>query len=531
IGRVLAAVGVGVTLIGVVLLLILAAQAGLLRPEIRIVGGALLALTLVGAGAFVGRREDKRSGAIALVATGIATALFDVLAAATIYRWLPAVPALLLGAVIAGGGLWFAHRWNSQALGLMVSVPLLIFAPIVSGGVDETLIGFMLVYAAATLWLQISRDWTALFVVNTAAATIPLLAGTVLHPIPDWFLAGALALSVALAIASALLLIPSSTQKELVTLTSAAAAVPMLGSAAAFPMPLVSIVPAIGAALFTVAAFVTAKRPLAPLSTRAIWATSASVLLTFATLFALDFNAVAAGTFGVAIVVIAAASVAGDLRRALLTIGAALTAIGLLALVGDHSLEQLLIPAPHFSPHDRMTILIGVLLGLAAITLLTWAWAREFRTDRSNEEAAGAGGVIAERIWIAGSLVGLWLVTQLCIATAALATDGSVHGFRAGHTAATVIWFATAAAALLWARRLSGTTSTVATGAGLALIAAAVAKLFLFDLAALDGFLRVIAFLIAGILLLALGVAYAQRLTNRDPQQGEQPTFESADRQ
>ena len=47
IGKVLAVAGVAVTLIGVVLLLVLAAQAGILRPEIRVGAGALLAGALV----------------------------------------------------------------------------------------------------------------------------------------------------------------------------------------------------------------------------------------------------------------------------------------------------------------------------------------------------------------------------------------------------------------------------------------------------------------------------------------------------
>ena len=113
---------------------------------------------LVGAGAYIGRREAKRSGAIALVATGIAAALFDVLAATSIYHWLPRRRALL-GAAVAGVEIWFAHRWNSQALGLLVSVPLLAFAPIVADGVDATLIAFLLVHAGCAV-ASVGRDWT-----------------------------------------------------------------------------------------------------------------------------------------------------------------------------------------------------------------------------------------------------------------------------------------------------------------------------------------------------------------------------------
>ncbi len=92
VGKLLAAAGVGITLIGVVLLLVLAAQAGLLRPELRVAGGALLAVALVGVGAVLGRDARRRSGAAALVATGVATALFDVLAITAIYHWYPTTP-------------------------------------------------------------------------------------------------------------------------------------------------------------------------------------------------------------------------------------------------------------------------------------------------------------------------------------------------------------------------------------------------------------------------------------------------------
>ncbi|SEL83911.1 DUF2339 domain-containing protein [Rhodococcus maanshanensis] len=47
-------------------------------------------------------------------------------------------------------------------------------------------------------------------------------------------------------------------------------------------------------------------------------------------------------------------------------------------------------------------------------------------------------------------------------------------------------------------------------GAGLTLTFAALAKLFLFDLATLDGMFRVLAFIGVGLLLLAAGTRYAR---------------------
>ncbi len=113
IGKILATAGVGVTLIGVALLLVLAAQAGLLRPEFRVAGGAVLAAALVAGGIWSRGRPDGRIGAIALTATGIAAGYLDVLAATKIYDWLPIVVGLGVAGLVAAAGLALAHRWRS----------------------------------------------------------------------------------------------------------------------------------------------------------------------------------------------------------------------------------------------------------------------------------------------------------------------------------------------------------------------------------------------------------------------------------
>ncbi|RZK73853.1 MAG: DUF2339 domain-containing protein, partial [Rhodococcus sp. (in: high G+C Gram-positive bacteria)] len=74
ISRVLAVAGVAVTLIGVVMLLVLAAQAGFFGPELRVVAGGLFSAGLVYTGARVFGRPGGRVGGIALAATGIAGA-------------------------------------------------------------------------------------------------------------------------------------------------------------------------------------------------------------------------------------------------------------------------------------------------------------------------------------------------------------------------------------------------------------------------------------------------------------------------
>ena len=159
IGKVLAVAGVAVTLIGVVLLLVLAAQAGILRPEIRVGAGAALAGTLVAIAARLNGRPGGRIGAIALAATGVAAAYMDVIAITTIYHWVSPPVGLVIAAIVGGGGLSLARRWDSQHLGLLVLVPLIVLAPIVSDGITMQLIAFMLAMSAASLLAQLGKDW------------------------------------------------------------------------------------------------------------------------------------------------------------------------------------------------------------------------------------------------------------------------------------------------------------------------------------------------------------------------------------
>ena len=86
IGKVLAVAGVAVTLIGVVLLLVLAAQAGILRPEIRVGAGAALAAGLVAAAGWLYGGRVGGSAPSRWPQRGIAAAYMDVIAITTNLR-------------------------------------------------------------------------------------------------------------------------------------------------------------------------------------------------------------------------------------------------------------------------------------------------------------------------------------------------------------------------------------------------------------------------------------------------------------
>ena len=83
----------------------------------------------------------------------------DVIAVTTIYEWVVAPIGLAVAAVIGGGGLTLAGRWDSQQLGLLVLVPLIALAPVVTDGITLLLVGFMLALSAASVMVQLGKDW------------------------------------------------------------------------------------------------------------------------------------------------------------------------------------------------------------------------------------------------------------------------------------------------------------------------------------------------------------------------------------
>ena len=83
---------------------------------------------------------------------------------------------------------------------------------------------------------------------------------------------------------------------------------------------------------------------------------------------------------------------------------------------------------------------------------------------------------------------------------------------------ATICWIAMAAALFVYALRLTNRERrAVPITAGLALTAAATAKLFLFDLATLDGISRVATIIVVGLVLLGMGAGYARSLAQQGP--------------
>lgn len=501
IGKALAAAGVAVTLIGVALLLVLAAQAGLLRPEFRVGAGAVLAAGLVVGATRLKTRPGGTVGAVALAATGIAAAYIDVVAVTTIYEWLSAPVGLVLAAVIGGGGLTLARRWDSQQLALLVLVPLAVLAPVVADGVSLLLIGFMLALSAASLPVQIGKDWVAMFVARTAVCTFPLLValasasfGT--HRNPG--LAGACAAAAVLAVGGALTLLPKTANRSLLALATAGGAVPVLFiSAVVRPVIAASIIAAV-AALFLAVVLAGNRLPGVADVVRRIWAATSAVCALVAVLVAFDGRTGGAVLLAMSVVV----AVAGRRDAIARWVAAGFGAVGG-AVYLSYSPPDLLFRAVELNTHSAVSTVISSILAIASAVAVVWSW-----TGRRDDDEV--------RLMWAGAVVVAAYASTMATVTAGVLIGGVKGGFFAGHMVATIGWIAVAAALFGYAARRPKAQRSLPIGGGLALVAAAMTKLFLFDLGTLNGMFRVAVFIVVGLVLLAMGTGYARLLARQD---------------
>ncbi|MBU9765060.1 DUF2339 domain-containing protein [Mycobacterium sp. TNTM28] len=510
IGKALAAAGVAVTLTGVVLLLVLAAQAGLLRPEFRVTAGAALAAGLVVAGCWLHSRPGGRVGAVALAATGIAAAYMDVIAVTAIYAWVPAPVGLVLAGVIGGGGLVLARRWNAELLGLLVLVPLLVLAPVITDGVTLLLIGFMLALSAAALPVQLGRDWPWLHAARMVAVTLPLLVALVgaafdgRHQFP---LAAACGIAAVLALTGGLMALRWGAKPGATAVLTAGGVLPVLCVSAAVDRVIAALmVSALAAGLVAIAALGDRLPGVSPV-VRQVWSVLAGVAALIAVLVA--FDGPVAGP-----VLLAMASVIAVLGRRNLV--ARWIAVGMAVIGGGFYLDStgpgMLAEATKLSAGLSVSVLIGSVLVVVAAATIAWAWAGDTDTDRE----------VVRLVWAVAAVVAGYAVTAFTV-TAGVVLGGTGAGFFGGHMAATICWIALAAGLLGYAARRPKAQRSLLIGGGMAVVAAAMAKLFLFDLGTLDGMFRVAVFIVVGLALLGMGAGYARLLSQQDEQAESHP--------
>ena len=508
IGKVLAVAGVAVTLIGVVLLLVLAAQAGILRPEIRVAAGAALAAALVAIAAWLYARPGGRVGAIALAATGVAAAYIDVIAMTTIYDWVSAPVGLAIAAIIGGGGLTLARRWDSEHLGVLVLVPLIVLAPVVTGGITLLLIGFMLALSAASLPVQLGKDWIWMHAARTAASTLPLLVALVavyFDDGDDLWLAGACGIAALLAIVGALILLPRTGNRVAMALLTAAGVLPVLCVVLAVDRLVAALMAAALAAALLAIVLIGDRLTGVAGAARQIWSVLSAISALIAVTVAFDGHIAGPVLLAMAVVV-AVAGRRDDIAR--------WAALGFAVVGGGFYLSyappRSLVEATETTAAAGVSTLVASLMLVACAVAIVWSWVSRPEDDDT-----------VRILWAGSAVVIVYAITTFTV-TAGVLIGGEGRGFFAGHMAATICWIATAAGLFIYAARLPRADRSLPIGGGLALVAAAMAKLFLFDLGTLDGIFRVVVFIVVGLVLLGMGAGYARLLEKQDQQQNQQ---------
>jgi uncharacterized membrane protein len=514
-GRLLAWVGGTVTLLGVVLLMVLAVQRGWLGPLPRVLAGAALGLVMIGLAVRVHRLPGGRTGALALVATGAAALYLDVIAASVLYEYLPIPVGLVVGLLVAAGGLAFADRWREQLLAVAVVAGAALFAPALAGLTSPRLVAFTLVLQLAAAPVQLRRGWAGLAV---AGAVPPVLAGMLCvgRAAVDGHDAATVTATIAVLIVGTVLAVlgalraPERLVWPALLALAPAPALLMATQLARWPATALAVSTAVLAAGLWAASHRPGERFRLPARLGAVAGAIASVAAFEATVLALDGHSLTLALLAES-AVLALAAWRLTSRGMLLAALGYLLAGGLLAIIREVPPAALvLFPAsPYLAGGARQTEALIAGLGVSVLLVL----------------AAAAGTVAANRLgWLRATAdhAPLWLIAigivlygetgaVLCAALLVKPTEG---GFLAGHAVVTVSW--TVAALVLLVR---GITSRSLRATGLGLVAAALVKLVLFDLAKLDGIARVATFLGAGLVLLAAGVRYACLVATADDRQ------------
>ena len=494
--RILAWVGGAVTLLGVVLLLVLAVQRGWLGPLPRVLVGAAFGLALVGVAAWLHRKPAARTGAFALAATGIATLYLDAVASTSLFHFLPVIAGLATGLAIAVGGLLVAVRWDSALLATAVVGGCAVCAPMITEAFTPELVTFLLMLQVATAPVQLRRAWPAM---PLAAALPPIFASVITTAITgpggSWANTAAAIGTGATSVALALIVLRRRENDAVALAILATAVVPLL--LAAILLPKAQAVPVTGGAAVVLLAM-SAGRRWWPGHAGDLAGIVGLVAILQATVTQFDGAARVAVLLGEALALVLAA-VWGRNRFAL---GGALgfAMVGaLLGLIFDVSPALLVVARARTSAELAGALVVSLLL-LAVSVLLPWGALRlnVFRTPSEDLPP-----------WLVAGISALYGAAGVVLSASLLIVPGR-PGFLVGHALITVSWTVVALVLLL-----HGIKVVASRVIGLVLVGAAVLKLVLFDLAALDGLARVGAFLGAGLVLLVAGTRYARLVASR----------------
>ena len=504
--RALALTGAVVTLAGVAMLLVLAAQQGWFGPVARVAAGAALAALLAAIGVRNGEAERRRgpvsSASVALVATGAAAAYLDVVAMTSGYGWVRPSVGLFLSALVAVGGLHLARRWDSELLGVLLVAGAAGLAPFVARDFGWVVSAFLGVLCLAGWWAGSRHTWPVLTIARTAPLAISLVVGASDSPLGGVDAVGHLTVGI-LVLLSTVITSTLAVRRDPRDVASSVAvgllAVGVLACTAPLEEPSRTLVLTLAAVVLLATVTALTRPPIGPLAAHLV--TTVGVAGTVAAILAIVSGAPERmiGTL-LALFALSQVTVAGMTRsRLTLYLGGGSSVVALFAWL-EHPLSVLSVDSA--IDHDMAAALAdSVLIGALAVAGV-WATGRQLGLHRDVR----LGAMIVS--WVVGLLASATALVAVGTLVGRSAGDATL-GFTIGHALATVTWMVAAAWLLLRGlERSRDADLTLRTG--LVLSGISVAKLFLYDLSALSGIVRSVAFIATGLLLLATGSLYAK---------------------
>lgn len=513
IARVLSAVGAGVLLIGITFLLVLAIQQGYFGPVPRVVVGGAVAVVLVLVGLVIHRRQPGNAGAVALVATGVAGGYLDIVAVTTIYGWVELWLGLTLAAVLFAGGVAVSRRWDSQVLAVIAVLGVVVLAPVVGHDRPWSASAFLILVSAAATWAHHDRGWPVLQAARVAPTALILIISAFAGESGPIVLAGW----------------PVSEELAYAVLATVFALTTLLGEGWLIHRDRDGVIGAVTVGLAALPALVLVPwagehtNPTVWLvALAAVWLAAAAVVRRPA-LVAVLLSAGAIGSISAlaeveridllvpGMLAVATVYLAVSVARASRVLGWVGVAVGALGLLAFLEIIDPLLSGPDLTTATGPTTfdtgdLLSSAFGVAVAVLATMVVRPAVR------------GVARTWSLVAGWAFGLLGVTGLSVSlgvTFGRTVDQVGSGFIAGQAGATLIWMAGAAWLLVRSRQRVARRHPAGRRdltIGMVLAGLAVAKLLLFDLSTLDGLIRVLAFVVAGAVLLTLGTLYARSI-------------------
>ena len=174
--RNLAIAGAIAVLAGLIFLVSYGISNGWISEEVRVLGAAVFAAILAGAGIYLREVRKLATPAEALVVIGFAGMFIALVAATRLYDLIDPVAALVLSGLIGLAGLGIGFWWRSEVVATSILGASLLAPVMVGAEYTPGLLGFLIPVFTAAVVAAVLRRWNVIFPTSAALFLCSLLA-------------------------------------------------------------------------------------------------------------------------------------------------------------------------------------------------------------------------------------------------------------------------------------------------------------------------------------------------------------------